>query len=603
MSETPQKWIALGEYRQLLRRYLSSQRGAVFLMAALLLISIGLQLVAPQVARSFIDAAQIKASEATLMQLAIIFIVVTFVQQAMKALATYWSERVAWTATNALRADLAAHLIHLDLSFHTLHTPGELIERVDGDVNALAGFFSSFVVHLIGSAMLLIGVLLSVFFVDVRLGLAFTIFAIVAMTLLQWIRQFATPYWKADRESSANFYGYVGEVLTATEDIRSSGAEDFAMRRFFEHLRTWKPIRLRAEVLTYGVWMMAIAAFTFGDAIAYGLGGSLHRVDAISLGAVYLVIAYTAMLAEPIETIRVQLQDLQRADAAIARVGELLAIRSTLEDGTMDVPRRALSVEFRSVSFEYERRTTKDERPIEPSSFVIGPSSKAVLKDISFRIEAGRTLGLLGHTGSGKTTIARLLFRLYDPQQGEVRLGGIDLRHARLESLRTRVGLVTQDVQLFEASLRDNITFFDANLSDAHLIAVLEKLGLKTWLDRLPNGLDTMISGSNLSAGEAQLVALARVFIKDPGLVILDEASSRLDPATQTLLEHALDRLLEGRTAIIIAHRLTTIERADDILIIDNGHIVEHGSREQLLLDPYSRFNQLQQTGLTEVLA
>jgi ABC-type multidrug transport system fused ATPase/permease subunit len=603
MSDTSSKRIAFDDYRQLLQRYLASQRGAVSWMALLLLTSIGLQLVAPHMARSFIDAAQVRADESTLIQLAIVFIVVTFVQQAMKALATYWSERVAWTATNALRADLASHLVRLDLGFHTSRTPGELIERVDGDVNALAGFFSSFVVQLIGSALLLIGVLIAMFFVDVRLGLAFTVFAITAMTVLQRIRQFATPYWKADRESSASFYGYVGEVLTATEDIRSSGAEGFALQRFFEHLRAWKPIRLRAEVLSYGVWMTAIAAFTLGDAMAYGLGGGLYRANVISLGAVYLVIAYTAMLAEPIETIRVQLQDLQRADAAIARVRELLAIRSNLEDGTQDAPRGALPVEFYAVSFEYERSTAQGEGRNEPSTFVAGHSANIVLNDISFRIEAGRTLGLLGHTGSGKTTIARLLFRLYDPQHGEVRLGGMNLRQARLESLRARVGLVTQDVQLFEASLRDNITFFDSKISDAQLIAVLEKLGLETWLDRLPNGLDTSISGSNLSAGEAQLVALARVFIKAPGLVILDEASSRLDPATQMLLERALDRLLEGRTAIIIAHRLATLERAEDILIIDNGRIVEYGPRRQLLNDPYSRFHELHQTGLTEILA
>jgi ATP-binding cassette subfamily B protein len=586
--------IPLSAYWQLLRRYLKPQSGAVLLMVVLPLASIGLQLVGPQVARSFIDAAQARASEGVLMQTALVFILVSVVQQVMNALATYWSERVAWTATNAQRAELAAHLVRLDMSFHKARTPGELIERVDGDVNALAGFFSSFVVQLIGSALLLVGVLVAVYLIDTRLGLAFTVFALLALALLGWVRRFGASHWQEDRERSAAFYGYVGEVLTATEDIRSSGAVQYAMLRFFERLRKWLPVRMRAEIWGSAVWMAAAGIFAAGDAIAYGLGGSLFKGGAISLGAVYLVVAYTVMLAAPIETIRTQLQDLQRADAGVARVRELMEVRSRLEDGTDIIPAGALAVEFSAVYFAYE-----DELPTEVRA---DEERVGTLEDLSFRLEAGRSLGLLGHTGSGKTTIARLLFRLYDAQRGEVCLGGINLRHAKIQALRARVGIVTQDVQLFEASLRDNITFFNAGIRDERLLVVLETLGFKPWLVRLPRGLDTIISGSSLSAGEAQLLALARVFIKDPGLVILDEASSRLDPATEALLEQALGKLLKGRSAIIIAHRLATVERVDDILILERGRIVEHGPREMLTADAHSRFAELRRAGLGEVL-
>lgn len=586
--------IPSSAYWQLLRRYLKPQFSAVLLMVALLLASIVLQLVGPQVARSFIDAAQVRASEVVLMQIALVFILVSIAQQVMNVMATYWSERVAWTATNALRAELAAHLVRLDMSFHKARTPGELIERVDGDVNALAGFFSSFVVQLIGSALLLIGVLVAVYLIDTRLGLAFTVFALLALALLGWVRRFGAAYWKGDREHSAAFYGYVGEVLTATEDIRSSGAVQYALRRFFERLRSWLPVRMRAEIWGSAVWMAAAGVFAAGDAIAYGLGGGLFKSGAISLGAVYLVVAYTAMLAAPIEIIRTQLQDLQRADASVARVRELMEVHSRLEDGTDLVPEGALAVEFRAVHFVYE-----DERPAE-----VSPDGErvATLENLSFRLEAGRSLGLLGHTGSGKTTITRLLFRLYDTQRGEVRLGGVNVRNANLEALRARVGIVTQDVQLFEASLRNNVTFFNPGIPDEQLLAVLEMLGLRPWLAGLPRGLDTIISGSSLSAGEAQLLALARVFIKDPGLIILDEASSRLDPATEALLEQALGKLLEGRSAIIIAHRLATVERVDDILILERGRIVEHGPRETLAADEHSRFAELRRAGLGEVL-
>jgi ABC-type multidrug transport system fused ATPase/permease subunit len=196
-----------------------------------------------------------------------------------------------------------------------------------------------------------------------------------------------------------------------------------------------------------------------------------------------------------------------------------------------------------------------------------------------------------------------LLFRFYDPSWGAIRLGGADLRALQLADVRTRVGMVTQDVQLFHASVRDNLTFWNQTISDERILEVLETLGLMPWLQSLPNGLDSELAsgGASLSAGEAQLLAFARVFLQDPGLVILDEASARLDPATEALIERAIDRLLEGRTAIIIAHRLRTVQRADDILILDHGHVLEYGPRAQLAADPTSHFHRLLRVGLEEI--
>ncbi|MGI8915613.1 MAG: ABC transporter ATP-binding protein [Chloroflexota bacterium] len=594
----PEKWeqnsakpaVALPDYWALLRRYLGNQRGPVSLMAAMLLLSIGFQLAGPQVVRAFIDAAQRGAPVAALVRAAVLFLAVAAAQQGLTVLASYWSERVAWTAANRLRLDLAAQLLALDLGFHQVHTPGKLLERVDGDVNALAGFFSSFAVHLVGNALLLTGVLVALASVDRRLGLAFALFALLAVLLLGWVRRFGTPHWHADRQRSAAFYGYLGEMLTAREDLRSSGAVAYALRRFLEELRIWLPVTRRAAFWGQAVMMTGILIFAAGDALSYGMAGRLYLRGAISLGAVYLVVAYVAMLAQPIETIRTQLQDLQRADAGIARVRELLALRSPLIDGPDVLPPGALAVEFQGVSFAYPGEGL--------AGAANGRERDAVLDHVSFRLEAGRVLGLLGRTGSGKTTIARLLFRLYDPQHGSICLGNVDLQRLQLAALRGRVGLVTQEVQLFAASLRDNLTFFDTAVSDGQLRETLGGLGLLPWLARLPQGLDSPIAGSSLSAGEAQLLALARVFLKDPGLVILDEASSRLDPLTETLLEGALDRLLNGRTVIIIAHRLATIQRADTILILEGGRVQEQGRREHLAANPGSRLATLQRTRL-----
>lgn len=233
-----------------------------------------------------------------------------------------------------------------------------------------------------------------------------------------------------------------------------------------------------------------------------------------------------------------------------------------------------------------------------------------MLHDVTFELETGKVLGLLGRTGSGKTTLTRLLFRLYDVDTGSITLDSIDLRQVSLADVRQHIGMVTQDVQLFEATVRDNLTLFrrydpsKTPIPDAEIEAALHTLGLGDWLANLPEGLDTMLKsgGQGLSAGEAQLLAFTRVFLRNPQLVVLDEASSRLDPATEAVLERAIDTLLYGRTAIIIAHRLRTVQRADDILILADGRIQEHGPRLQLLTNPESRFSQLLQTGIETAL-
>jgi ATP-binding cassette subfamily B protein len=270
----------------------------------------------------------------------------------------------------------------------------------------------------------------------------------------------------------------------------------------------------------------------------------------------------------------------------VERLAEFRALQPEVRDGPgAKLAPGPAAVAFESVSFAYN-------------------GDGAVLTDLSFDIGAGEVLGLLGRTGSGKSTLARLVFRLYDPSAGRITLNGVDLRAARTRDLRRRVALVTQEVQLFRASIRDNLTFFDRSIRDERILDTLTELELGEWFGRLPDGLGTILeTGSrSLSAGEAQLLAFARVFLRDPGLVILDEASSRLDPATEARLERAVDRLLKNRTAIIIAHRLGTVQRARQILILERGRVAEYGDRQRLAADPNSRFTQLLQTGLEEVL-
>ena len=585
----PSVEIKAGQYSGLLRRYLGPQLPFVLTLGVLLFLSLGLQLTLPQIVRYFIDEAQKGAAVGALAATAGSFIAIAVIQQLVQVFATYFSERVGWTATNNIREDLAAHALSLDMSYHNDRTPGEMIERVDGDPNELGTFFSLFIFEMLGSLLLLIGILVLLLREDWRAGLALTAFVSVGMLMLTSLRNIAVPYWKANRAASADSFGFLEERLSGTEDIRSNDAKPYVMRRFHELMRSWYDKALKAGIMSSVMFSTTMFMFGAGSAISLSLGAYLYFDDLITLGTVYLIFHYTQMLVMPINRFTQQLDSFQRASAAISRITELDAVRKTVLDppaeDQVELPvGEPLSVQFDGVTFAY--------------------GEDPVLSNVGLHLEPGRVLGLLGRTGSGKTTMTRLLFRLYDPTAGAVRVGGEDIRRMPVEHLRRHISMVTQDVRLFHGTVRDNLTFFDESILDERLVEVIDELLMRPWLDSLPDGLDTRLlsEGGGLSAGEAQLLAFARVFLKGSGVLILDEASSRLDRSTEQMIERAVDRLVRDRTVIVIAHHLATIRRCDEIAILENGRLVEHGERERLAADDSTRFHRLLQTGLEEVL-
>ena len=488
-----------------------------------------------------------------------------------------------------------------------------MIERIDGDVGVLSNFFARFVVDVLGNALLLLGVLALLWGIDWRVGLAFSALSLGTLALVRGVQGVPVRFRRAARQASARLYGFLEERLAGTEDIRSSGAVPYTMGRFFERARAFLWAELKGRAAGSAAGNVAGLAITLGAVLSFLLGASLFGRGEITLGTVFLLLGYTQQLRRPLEQLNRQAQDLANATASIVRIEELFAERSSLQDGARHLPPGSLSIEFDDVSFVYPD-SPSGHRPMsnwgadgDPlAAGRVPPDERgAALRGVSFRLEAAQVLGLLGRTGSGKTTVSRLLFRLHDPTAGAVRLGGVDLREARVEDVRRRVGVVTQEVQLFHASVRDNLTFFDKTVPDDRLLEVLRELELWPWYASLPDGLDTKLApgGGSLSAGEAQLLAFVRVFLKDPGLVILDEASARLDAATERRIERAIDRLLAGRTAVVIAHRLATIQRADEILLLGSGRVLERGARAALAADPGSFYAALLRTGLEEVLA
>ncbi|MEP7135394.1 MAG: ABC transporter ATP-binding protein [Chloroflexota bacterium] len=579
--------ISFKSYWNLLSDHIRPQKRRFILLAVLLFGSICLRIVAPQIMRSFIDSALAGKALQTLTWTAVTFIGIALIQQVVSVAVKYLGENVAWTATNDLRAELAWHALNLDMKFHNDHTPGELIERIDGDVTELATFFSQFALNLVANGLLLVGILVALFIEDWRAGLAFTVYSVATVVILGKVRNIAVPHQKARREAEAQLYGFIEEQLAGTEDIRSSGAVGFSLQELFRHQSVILGHNRKAHFKRWIIENAMGFALTFGNLLAIVSGYYLFNLSLITIGTVYLFVHYINLLEEPFWAMTHEIESFQTIGACVERLTEFRNFKAEVVDGAgMEIPSQPLALQFKDVSFSYN-------------------GNDSVLSDLSFELKPGSILGLLGRTGSGKTTLGRLIFRLYDVKSGSIKINNADLREAQLETLRRNIAMVTQDVQLFRASIRENLTFFDRSIPDEKIIGTLEELELGDWLRSQPKGLDTeLATGSrSLSAGEAQLLAFTRVFLRNPGLVILDEASSRLDPATEQRLERAIDKLLKNRTAIIIAHRLDTIHRADEIMILDKGMVSEYGDRKQLAANPNSRFYQLLQTGMEEVLA
>ena len=586
------------------------------LLAVLLLAGIGLQLLNPQVMRFFIDTAEAGGPMRALLLAALVYLVAGLLGRGLTFATSYVGLNVAWKATNALRSDLTRHCLRLDMPFHKTHTPGEMIERVDGDALALGTFFSQMVVKTAGNALLVIAILFLLYRENAAAGLILTAYTALIVAVLAGTQNLGAKRWAAARQAWAEQSSFLEEHIAGSEDIRGVGAEQYVLDKLLGIMRS---LTERAR----GGWMANALGFSItnflyivGYGLGLGIGAYLYTRGSVTIGTAFVMVYYIGMLAAPLDEIRDQAKELQQATGSVGRINELFALQPrVIEARGAELPTGALGVAFEDVSFAYddEGRTTKDEVERTMVQHATSPrhitqyaarSTHHVSRNISLTLAPGRVLGVLGRTGSGKTTLTRLLFRLYDPTAGVIRLGGADLRDVGFDDLRGRVGMVTQDVQLFGASVRDNITLFDPRVTDDQISSALAKLDLGEWVQAL-GGLDAELAagGGGMSAGEAQLLAFTRLLLRDPGLVILDEAASRLDPITEARLERAIDRLLAGRTAIVIAHRLRTVGRADDILILEEGRVVEFGPRRQLADDPASRFHSLLQTGLEEALA
>jgi ATP-binding cassette, subfamily B, bacterial len=551
-------------------------------LGALLAASSALTLAGPLVVRKIVDEATDGADTSTFVGLALLFLAIAVTTQVVGVVVIRYATVTAWGTTNQLRLRMTRHVLGLDHEFHRTHTPGELIQRVDGDVTSVSDFLSQVVPRATGGIMLILGILTVLTYVDPWIGLGMLVYLAVAVAVLLMMRHRAISESADEMGALARLYGGIEERLTAAEDLRANGAGAHAMWRFVEDSGGMLISSVRRQRAFIRMWWAVQGAVTIGSVMSLVASAALVSSGAITLGTGFLLFQYVQVISRPLEDLVHQLETVQKANGAMVRVVDLLAVEATIVDrGTVSPPAGALGVACRNVSFAYG--TSKDEQ--------------VVLQGLDLEVAAGRSVGVVGRTGSGKTTFSRLLLRLVEPTAGRLSLGGVPIRDIPLAELRRRVALVPQEVELFEGTIRDNVTLFDPAPSDAEVVDALERAGLGQLAAA---GIHRSLGagGAGLSAGESQLLALARVWLRQPDLVVLDEATARIDPVTEQRLEAAVAQLIEGRTTFVIAHKLSTLRMVDEVIVFESGRIVEHDDREVLARSGSSRWRHLLELAL-----
>jgi ABC-type multidrug transport system fused ATPase/permease subunit len=548
-------------------------------LGVLLAVGSALALAGPVVVRAIVDRATDGATTAEIARLAAAFLAIAVATQVIAVVVARQATINAWRTTNQLRLRITRHVLGLDHEFHRTHTPGELIQRVDGDVTSVSDFLGRVVPKAVSAALVVLGVLGVLSVLDWRLGVGMAVYLVAASLVVVALRHKAVQESAEELGAYARLYGGIEERLTAAEDLRANGAGVHAMWRFVEDSSGALAASVRRERAFLQMWWGVQGAVAVGAAGSLIVSAVLVDQGVITLGTAFLLFQYVLLVSRPLEELIHQLETVQKATGAMRRVIDLLDVHPTIVDrGTTEPPRGALAVSVRGVTFDYG-------------------DEQSILHDVDLDVAPGRSVGVVGRTGSGKTTFSRLLLRLVEATDGTVTLGGVPIEEIPLRTLRRRVALVPQEVELFEGTLRDNVTLFDAEPTDDAVRAALARAGL----DQLAEGdvhRPLGAGGAGLSAGEAQLLALARVWLRDPDLLVLDEATARVDPVTERRLEAGVAELMAGRTTFVIAHRLSTLRRVDEIVVFDRGRIVEHGDRAALVDRGDSRFRRLLELAL-----
>ena len=568
----------------LLRPY----RRRLILMFVALLLETAAALAPPYLLGKAIDSG-IRAGDVA----ALDWIVAAFVfATVLYAVATFWeSYLVGWIGTRALqdlRERIFTHLQSMSIGFFTRRSPGVLISRMTNDVEALNQLVTNGFVTIFSSTLTLVGVVVILLFLDVKLALiTFITFPLLAVASVVF-RIVSAGTYRATRERIAAVTAYLQETLSGVRVVRSFGQERRHQTQMTALNEENRDVNMKTVYLNASYFPAVEMLAAVGTAVILLYGGSQAVNGAIEVGVVVAFVGYLTRFFEPIQELSQLYTTYQQGMAALDKIFDLLDTAPDMVDapGAIDPGRLRGEIELEGVWFSYAEQTAAEEGAAPGDDLW-------ALRDVDLHVPPGQTLALVGATGAGKSTFAKLVARFYDPQKGTVRVDGHDLRGVQQRALRRQLGIVPQEGFLFSGSVRENVAFGRPEASEEEIETAIAAVGATDFVAKLPEGLDTEVGerGIQLSAGQRQLVAFARALLAEPRILILDEATSNVDVRTEKTIERGLERLLHGRTAIVIAHRLSTIRRAGKIVVLEGGKIAEQGTHDDLINagGPYSK--------------
>lgn len=550
--------------------YLKPHAAKMIAAFVLMLLVTSFALLIPYLIKQAIDVHIVAGDQQALLVISLVILGAytgTFVFQALQRYFMAWvGQRVLAT----LRLELVTKLQILPLGYHTRNIAGVIVSRVIGDVAVINELLSQGLIQLVGDFILLLGTVWVMLALNVSLALlTFTVIPFMVMASIVFSKR-ARVRFRHTRRMVATMVGTFAETLTGMRVVQAFGQEDKMLRQFSEDNEASRTANVHSMKLAFTFLPIVEILSVLATALVlwFGAWSVIQDLGAITVGLIAAFLAYVTRFFQPIQELSQLFTTLQAAMAGGERIVEILDTPEEIADPADARPMPPIQghIEFRNASFHYDENV-------------------AVLHDINLTVPAGDTIALVGPTGAGKTSIANLIPRFYDVAEGQVLIDGIDVRTVTQHSLRSQMGMVTQDPHLFTGTVADNIRFACPEASQAEVEQVSRQANAHDFIVELPAGYDTEIEegGTNLSAGQRQLICIARAMLANPRILIMDEATASVDTVTESMIQGALDRLLAERTAIVIAHRLSTIRNADRIYVLDQGAIIEQGTHEELM--------------------
>ncbi len=509
-----------------------------------------------------------------------LMLVLSVLQAVVQFFQAYMSDWLGQNVIRDIRVQLYKHILSMKLQFYDKTPVGRLITRTVSDVETLASVFSEGLAAILGDLLQILFIVALMFYTDWRLsivGLCTLPFLILSTYVF---KEKVKVSFNEVRTAVSNLNSFLQEHITGMNIVQIFGAEDKELKKFQTINKEHKKANIKS-VFYYSVYFPVaevIGAMGTGLLVWYGARGVMH--DDMTLGTLIAFILYLAMFLRPVRMIADRFNTLQLGIVSSDRILKLLDSNEFTQAEGIYAPEEVKGdVSFKDVWFAYN-------------------DENYVLKNINFEVHKGQMIAFVGATGAGKSSIINLISRFYEINKGTITLDGKDIKEFTLDSLRSKIGVVLQDVFLFSASIYENITLGNPNISRAKVMEAAERVGAREFIERLPGGFDynVMERGATLSVGQRQLISFIRTIVYDPTIIILDEATSSVDSETEELIQNAIEKMMKGRTAIVIAHRLATIQHADKIFVLDKGEIKEVGNHEELLAKEgaYFHLHQMQ---------